>query len=122
MDDHQFSLKIIESLRKNGVLFSIDDFCNGYSSFRYLSKFKENILKIDKIFIDEIYVNKDNRHIAKSIISLAHNMVMKVIAEGVENIEQLNCLQTLNCDIAQGFYFIRALPADEMKDLFLKYI
>ena len=121
MADNEFSLKTIDAMKKTGVLFAIDDFGTGYSSFRYLSKFQANILKIDKIFIDDIDINLDNQIIARSIIALAHNMNMKVVAEGVETIEQLNYLKAAKCDIAQGYYFSRPVPSSALELFFLKY-
>lgn len=99
----------LEELKKLGVRVSIDDFGTGYSSLKYLQKFKIDGLKIDKAFIDNI---NENSSIAKSIISMAENLGVYVIAEGVENIEQVNCLRSLKCRYIQGYYYGKPVPPD----------
>lgn len=96
------------------MIFSIDDFGTGYRSFQYLSKFNADLIKIDKTFIDDINHLEENQIISNSIISLAHNMVMKVVAEGVESIEQVNYLKAQVCDIIQGYYYSKPLSAEEV--------
>src|SRR5690606_12960545 len=93
-------------------LVSIDDFGTGYSSFKYLSVFPITKLKIDKMFLNES--QKENQAIVKSIIHMSHSLNMKVIAEGVETIEQLKFLTNEKCDEMQGYYFSKPLPATQL--------
>src|SRR5699024_9129326 len=109
MMNESYVLKTLEQLRELGVLVSIDDFGTGYSSLKSLSLYPITKLKIDKMFMDE--KQKHNRSIVCSIIKLSHSLGMKVIAEGVETIEQLNFLKEDNCDEIQGYYFSKPLPA-----------
>lgn len=104
---------IIEQLRDMGVSISIDDFGTGYSSLAQLKNFFVNTLKVDKVFVDEITIKSVDRSIAEFIIRLGHTMDMKVVAEGVETQEQFNELQSLNCDMMQGYFFSRPVPAQE---------
>ncbi|WP_326512109.1 EAL domain-containing protein [Clostridium intestinale] len=99
----------LEELKNLGVRVSIDDFGTGYSSLKYLQKFKIDGLKIDKAFIDNI---NENSSIAKSIISMAENLGVYVIAEGVETVEQVNCLRSLKCQYIQGYYYGKPVPPD----------
>lgn len=99
----------LDELNKLGVRVSIDDFGTGYSSLKYLQKFKIDGLKIDKAFIDNI---NENSSIAKSIISMAENLGVYVIAEGVETIEQVNCLKELQCRYIQGYYYGKPVPPE----------
>lgn len=122
MDDHELSFDVIDELSQLGVKFSIDDFGTGYSSFQYLSRFNAQTIKIDKMFIDDIDTFVENQVITKAIISLAHNMGMKIVAEGVETFEQLAYLKNTECDIIQGYYFSKPLPANELADFFLPYL
>lgn len=103
----------LHELRKLGVKVSIDDFGTGYSSLSYLSRFPITDLKIDQEFLRELSIG--NRAIVKSIIQLAHNLGLHVIAEGVETTEQLRFLEELQCDSVQGFYFSKPLPTDQME-------
>ncbi len=103
----------LESVNAQGVQLSIDDFGTGYSSLSYLKKLPVQTLKIDRSFIDEIVDDPDDRSITSSIISLAHNMGMEVVAEGTETAEQVEVLKTLGCENAQGYYYARPMPYDE---------
>ncbi len=100
-------------LRKLGVSVSIDDFGTGFSSLSYLSKFPITHLKIDQAFIQELTTS--NKAIIKTIINLAKNLDLRVIAEGVETIEQVNFLKKLKCDDVQGFFYSPPLPAEEVQ-------
>ena len=96
-----------------GVLVSIDDFGTGYSSMSYLRRFPIDKLKIDRSFINDLTTNADAASIVKAIVSLAHSLRLKVVAEGVETAEQLELLRELGCDQFQGFYRSAAvLPAE----------
>jgi EAL domain-containing protein (putative c-di-GMP-specific phosphodiesterase class I)/CheY-like chemotaxis protein len=113
------SRKLIQ-LRKNGTKVSIDDFGTGYSSLAYLSNFPFDKLKIDQSFIRDIVTDKAAASLATSIISMAHRLGVRVIAEGVETQSQLDFLKDYNCDEIQGYYFSEPVPADEFTELLKK--
>lgn len=112
MRDVQGSIKMMKELKDMGLSLSIDDFGTGYSSLKYLKEFPIDTLKIDKSFIDEIPHNLNDGMIVKSIIDLAHNLGMDVIAEGVEKWEQIEFLMQNGCQKVQGFYFSQAIDTD----------
>ncbi|HFD92277.1 MAG TPA: EAL domain-containing protein [Gammaproteobacteria bacterium] len=99
----------LDSLDAMGVKFSIDDFGTGYSSLYYLKRFPVDTLKIDRSFISDVTSNPDDAAIVSAIIGMGHNMKLKVIAEGVENHEQMAFLRAHDCDIIQGFLFSQPL-------------
>lgn len=117
MTDVEHAVEILSSLKKLGVKLSIDDFGTGYSSLSYLKRFPIDVLKIDQSFVHDITVDPDDAAIVVSIISLAHNLRLEVIAEGVETLEQLTFLRNHDCDEMQGYYFSRPVPADELECL-----
>ena len=104
---------ILRRLKETGVRISIDDFGTGYSSLSYLKSFPIDTLKIDQSFIRDIIANKDDAAIVNSIITMAHNLRLDVIAEGVETIEQVIFLREIGCDHMQGHYFCRAQSAED---------
>jgi len=109
--------KVLDQLRELGISISIDDFGTGYSSLSYLRDLPLTRLKIDRSFISNIGSSNDDGVIAQTIINLAHNIGTSVLAEGVEEIEQLQFLQQHACDYYQGFYFSRPLPEPEFVKL-----
>ncbi|TFJ94481.1 sensor domain-containing protein [Lentibacillus salicampi] len=115
MTNEENILETIQCLRQLGVMVSIDDFGTGYSSFKYLSVFPVTKLKIDKMFINEN--REQNQAIVKSIIHMSHSLNMKVIAEGVETVDQLRFLTDEACDEMQGFYFSKPLPPEKLTKL-----
>lgn len=110
-------IQILKELRSLGIFISIDDFGTGYSSFGYLKLLPINILKIDKCFIQEIDKSEIDANIVKSMIQLGHTFHLKVIAEGVETKRAAEILSDLNCDVVQGYYFSKPLPADMFENL-----
>jgi EAL domain-containing protein (putative c-di-GMP-specific phosphodiesterase class I) len=96
-----------------GIHISIDDFGTGYSSLSYLKRFQVNKLKIDRSFIRDIASNADDASIVQATIALAHNLRLRVVAEGVETAEQLTYLRALGCDEYQGYFKSRPLTADD---------
>jgi EAL domain-containing protein (putative c-di-GMP-specific phosphodiesterase class I) len=104
-------------LRDSGVKLSVDDFGTGYSSMSYLRRFPIDKLKIDRSFISEIMDRPDDASIVRAIVSLAHSLRLKVVAEGVETPSQLEFLKALGCDQYQGFHFSRPLPAGDFEEL-----
>lgn len=107
----------LKELAAMGIHISIDDFGAGYSSLAYLKKLPIDRLKIDRSFIQDITADPDDRTIISAVTAMAHNMKMRVLAEGVETEEQLSFLRTTGCDEMQGFLFSRPLPADDFRDL-----
>ena len=117
MQNPEETLATIRNLRSLGISFSIDDFGTGYSSLNYLKYLPVSRLKIAKCFIDGITTDPNDRNITKTIITLAHNLGMKVIAEGVETFEQLEFLRRYECDEIQGYLFFKPLPAGEVEQV-----
>ncbi|EAZ90624.1 putative bifunctional diguanylate cyclase/phosphodiesterase [Crocosphaera chwakensis] len=111
------TIKLVKELKKRNLEICLDDFGTGYSSLSYLHRFPVDILKIDRSFINSIGQPEENLEIIQSIITLAHNLGMKVVAEGIETEEQLIYLQQLNCDFGQGYFFNRPLPPAEVEKL-----
>ncbi len=110
MESIEQCMEKLEKLRKMGIKVSLDDFGKGYSSFSYLKQLPINVLKIDKSFIDDI---GKNLNITESIVHFGHKMGLNVIAEGVENSEQLDYLIKSNCNIVQGYFFSKPVPEQE---------
>jgi EAL domain-containing protein (putative c-di-GMP-specific phosphodiesterase class I) len=105
MDDPRYALSTLDKLRTLGVHLSIDDFGTGYSSLSRLPKFPITALKIDRAFVSDMNVNRESYEIVRLIVMLAHSLGLKVVAEGTEQIEQINRLQKIGCDMAQGYAF-----------------
>ncbi|MCA1989688.1 MAG: PAS domain S-box protein, partial [Desulfarculus sp.] len=104
----------LRRLHALGLTLSLDDFGTGYSSLNYLRRFAIDLLKIDRSFIKDLPSDSDAATITEAIVSMAHTLRLKVIAEGVETREQLNFLRNLGCDYVQGFLYSRPLPAEEL--------
>lgn len=121
MDDIENNIKKLTAIRDLGVSISVDDFGTGYSSLGYLSKLPVNALKIDRSFIILMDKQPDNMTIVSSIITLAHSLRLKVIAEGVETEEQSKLLMLSNCDEMQGYLYSKPVPSDKIPELLLKY-
>jgi EAL domain-containing protein (putative c-di-GMP-specific phosphodiesterase class I) len=111
MGDPDKAVAALARLKDIGVAISLDDFGTGYSSLAYLKRFPIDVLKIDKSFVDDVTSKASDAAIALSVISLAHNLNMRVIAEGVETREQVEFLAAHGCDEMQGYYFSRPLAA-----------
>lgn len=117
MTNFDHNLAFINRMKELDIHIALDDFGTGYSSFSYLTKIPINTLKIDKSFIAGICENKNDSYIAGTIINLAHQLGITVIAEGVETIEQLRILQSQMCDVLQGYFFSRALSEQDFIEL-----
>jgi PAS domain S-box-containing protein len=117
MDDTEVTGKLLAELKAMGLYISIDDFGTGYSSLSYLKRFPVDVLKIDRSFIHDIGNDADNRAITAAIISMAQQLSLKVITEGVETQEQLNYLRACGCNEIQGYLASRPLPSDEFSKI-----
>ncbi|HEU4653615.1 MAG TPA: EAL domain-containing protein [Steroidobacteraceae bacterium] len=113
MHDPEKSALTLKQLSTMGVHISIDDFGTGYSSLSYLRRFPLDKLKIDRSFVRDLMQNPDDVSIVRAIISLAHSLRLRVVAEGVETLDQLNFLTELGCDQYQGFYCSPAVPPND---------
>lgn len=121
MNSFEHNLKLINQMKELGCSIALDDFGTGYSSFNYLTQIPIDTLKIDKSFIDGICSNEKDRCIADSIINLAHKMDISVVAEGVEDNEQLQILQNQFCDTLQGYLFSKPLNSTDFIELLSKH-
>ncbi|MEW5912640.1 MAG: EAL domain-containing protein [Thermodesulfobacteriota bacterium] len=119
MADAPATVKVLKGLQKMGVRLGIDDFGTGYSSMAYLRRFPIESLKVDKSFVDGLPDNPDSLAIVRAIITLAHSLGLKTVAEGVETKAQVKVLQEMGCDQIQGYYFSKPQPAQEF-DAFLQ--
>ena len=115
MQDMEVSLLRLEALRRLGVKLAIDDFGTGYSSLNYVRELPVDILKIDRSFLAD--TNPQVAEMTASIVELARIFNLKAVAEGVENLDQLERLQGMRCDFGQGYHFARPLPAEEILEL-----
>jgi len=118
MTNFDSGIRTLNALRDAGVRISIDDFGTGFSSLAYLKRLPIDILKIDRSFVHDASTDPDDAALVMAIITLAHNLRLKVVAEGVETEEQLRFLHLLRCDEIQGYLFSKPLPVDDFKQLF----
>ncbi|OMF06951.1 PAS domain S-box protein [Paenibacillus amylolyticus] len=118
MMDAIASIEILNQLTELGIRISLDDFGTGYSSFSYLKMFPIHKVKIDRSFIQDIAVNHSDRAIVSTMITMAKQLNMDVIAEGIETKGQLDILTEQDCNEVQGYYYSKPLPADEVEQIF----
>ncbi|WNS73747.1 EAL domain-containing protein [Bacillus sp. DTU_2020_1000418_1_SI_GHA_SEK_038] len=118
IDNAEECITCLNELRKMGVSVAIDDFGKGYSSLNYLRKFPIQSLKIDRTFIQEVAKNSDDIAIVKAITYLAHELNLKVVAEGIETKEVIHILEKIGCDEIQGYYISKPLPKHEFEKVF----
>jgi EAL domain-containing protein (putative c-di-GMP-specific phosphodiesterase class I) len=100
----------LEAIRRLGIRVDIDDFGTGYSSLAYLKRFPVNRIKIDRSFVRDMASNPNDRALVEAMLAMAHSLDLDVVAEGIEDEEQLTLLRRLGCEYAQGFYFSPAVP------------
>ena len=112
MADPEAAIEILTRVQRFGIRLSIDDFGTGYSSLAYLKRFPLDALKIDRTFVRDLPHDSDDAAITRAVINLAHSLNLKVVAEGVENIDQLRALEKSGCDQIQGYYIGRPVAAD----------
>src|SRR6185503_3611035 len=118
MQNPEFAAGVLTRWKNLGINISIDDFGTGFSSLAALKRLPIDILKIDQSFVRDATTDQDDAAIVMAITTLAHNLRLKVVAEGVETEEQLRFLQLLRCDEIQGFFFSKPLPAELLVSLF----
>ncbi len=117
LENSQAAIRRLSALKALGLQIAIDDFGTGYSSLRYLQQFPFDILKIDRTFVKNISADARNTAITSALIDMAHQLDLKVIAEGVETEAELAFLRQHQCDEMQGYLFSRSLPAAEFEKL-----
>ncbi|GAB6058826.1 EAL domain-containing protein [Desulfonatronum parangueonense] len=115
MENAEAAVRILDRLKKLGIKISIDDFGTGYSSLSYLNRFSADILKVDRSFVSRMHLGGENLEIVRTIVTLAQAMKMMVIAEGVETKEEMDALIALKCEYAQGYYFAKPMPLDQLR-------
>lgn len=120
IEDPVSAERCLTELRSLGVRIGVDDFGTGYSSLIYVRRFPVQVLKLDRLFVAGLGENAEDETIAGSVIHLAHELGLEAIAEGVETLEQLHALDSLGCDLAQGFYWSKPRPANEIELVLLE--
>ena len=121
MDSPQAAIDTMLQIRAMGVHLSLDDFGTGYSSLAYLKKFPLNTLKIDKAFVDDIEQSEQGRNMVATIVTIAHNLGMDVVAEGVETNQQLRFLSSLRCEQLQGYLYSKPLATEPFQQYLLAH-
>ena len=114
------NIQRLNLIKKLGIKISLDDFGTGYSSLGYLQQFPFDVIKIDSCFVKNIDRNSKNQVITKTIIEMAHQLGLKVVAEGIETKEELAFLAKHQCDEVQGYLLSRPLPAQDFEMLLIK--
>ncbi len=120
LDNNEQAIETIRRLKELGISICIDDFGTGYSSLKYLKQFSIDLVKIDKLLIQDIPTNMTNFSIVSSMLELCDKLKLQVMAEGIETNEQLKKLKTMNCGLGQGFYFAAPQDKQMVEDSLLK--
>lgn len=115
MTDTEHTLQVLNRLFASGILIAIDDYGTGYASLSYLKRLPADELKIDRAFVQHVTTDSTDQAIVRSTVDMAHSMGLQVVAEGVEDLETWNMLETLGCDIVQGYYLSRPVPAQTLE-------
>jgi len=121
MSNMDNTLRILKELKALGTSIAIDDFGTGHSSLSYLKKFPINVLKVDQSFVFGIIDNEDDKILTQTVISMAHSLGLKTVAEGVETKEHVKILENLGCDYLQGYYYSKPIPKKDFITLLQKY-
>ncbi|MBX2836981.1 MAG: EAL domain-containing protein [Gammaproteobacteria bacterium] len=121
MQDINAAIAVLEELKELGIKLSIDDFGTGYSSLNYLHKLPLDVMKIDRSFILPILERKESQALVRNLIVMAQDLGMEIVAEGIEDQEQLDMLQKLGCDVIQGYFYSPPVPAEEFEVLMGSY-
>jgi diguanylate cyclase (GGDEF)-like protein/PAS domain S-box-containing protein len=117
MSGHEYIDEALERLYNLGINIVLDDFGTGYSSLSFLRSYPFDVVKIDRSFIQDLVADPSDRELVNASIAMAHGLGLRVVAEGVEEVEQLNHLKRISCDTVQGFYFSHPVPADKVPEL-----
>ena len=120
VEDLQSTSTMLSELRALGVQVQIDDFGTGYSSLGYLQRLPIDTLKIDRTFVSRIGNNGSGSEIVQTILALAHDLGMKVVAEGIETDEQLSKLKSMKCEYGQGYLFTKPVDSQTAEELLVK--
>jgi predicted signal transduction protein with EAL and GGDEF domain len=120
MGDAVRTMGVLSDLKDLGVKLSLDDFGTGYSSLSRLPRFPLDTLKIDRVFVSDMVTNQENREIVRLMVLLGHTFGLKVVAEGVEHLDQIKQLQQLGCDLAQGYFFSPPVSVQDASALLLR--
>ena len=115
MADAEHTLHVLNRLFALGVRIAIDDYGTGYASLSYLKRLPADELKIDHAFVQHVTTDQSDQAIVRSTVNMAHSLGMSVVAEGVEDQATWDLLETLRCDIAQGYYLSRPIPAQDLE-------
>ncbi|NTV12082.1 MAG: EAL domain-containing protein, partial [Zoogloea sp.] len=115
MEDAETAIGMLRALKSLGVRIALDDFGTGYSSLAYLKRFPIDVIKIDKSFVKDVCMDEDSAAIARAIVALARSMRRKTLAEGIEDAEQAAFLLAERCDVFQGYFFGRPMPAEDFR-------
>ena len=121
MEEMEASAAVLRRLKELGVRIALDDFGKDHSSLSYLKRLPVDMLKIDRFFVDGLGTDQKDEGIVRAVIDLARTLGLEVVAEGVESGEQLAHLREVGCNLAQGFYFWRPLPAEKANELLATY-
>jgi EAL domain-containing protein (putative c-di-GMP-specific phosphodiesterase class I) len=116
MENVEDTAEQLREIKKLGVRLSVDDFGTGFSSLSHLKMLPVDEMKIDRSFVSDVATNKHSQKIVNSIVRLAHELQLVVVAEGVEEESALAYLRSIGCDLAQGYYFDRPRPADQVEE------
>ena len=116
LQDIDAASETLKRLQQLGVQIALDDFGTGQSSLTYLRRFRPDVLKIDRSFIDEIDTNSADATLVSAVVAMSHRMGLRVVAEGVETTNQMDCVRNLGCDEVQGFLIAKPMPATAMSD------
>ncbi len=122
MEDPTAAVEMLQEMKDLGIRLAIDDFGTGYSSLSYLHRFPLDTLKIDRSFISGESDGVNGMEIARTVMPLAKNLRLDVVAEGVETAEQVQELKKLECKYAQGYYFSKPLSAEEAGSLLVEHV
>ena len=114
MGDMDKVIALLQAFRDRDIHISVDDFGTGYSSLSYLKRFPIHALKIDQSFIRDMHNDEDDSSIVKAIVSMGHSLRLKIVAEGVEQVEHLDMLESLGCQMIQGYYFSKPLLKEHL--------
>lgn len=120
-DNFQMVIKNIENLREIGFIVSMDDFGSGLSSLNRLKDIDVDVLKLDKLFIEDTLDSERGVYIIENIIKMSENLNIETVAEGIETKNQAELLKNLGCNIAQGYYFSKPIPEENVINYFLEY-